>query len=202
MKLFKILLIIFILLWVTSCWGNSSNTNENATTDINLEKSTSTTSGWVKHFPWKDFAMNIPAAWNIVTDDKQVIPSPKNGTVELAITSAETKSGFANNLIILSQDLETYTSSKEYSIVNNVWAENEYLNYLKLSGTEFSFDDGEKSMMYIFEAKYSAKTPVLKFLQTAYVCSWKKAFFLTLALPTSLKNTSKYQKLLASFKCK
>lgn len=191
-----------LFFFMSSCWWSSSSNSEETSTDLNLEKSSQSRSWWVKHFPWKDFTINIPAAWNIVTNDKQVIPNPKNWTVELAITSAETKSGFANNLIILSQDLENYTSSKEYSIVNNVWAENEYLNYLKLSWKEFSFDDGEKSMMYIFEAKYSAKTPVLKFLQTAYVCDWKKAFFLTLALPTSLKNTSKYQKLLASFKCK
>ncbi len=194
---------IGIVLLLVSCGDSTTDSSDDSNTDTNTQNSSSKNSSWgVKHFPWKDFTMNIPAAWNIVTNDEQTIPSPKNGTIELAITSPETKSGFANNLIILSQELKNYTSSKEYSIVNNVWAENEYLNYLKLSGKEFSFDDGEKSMMYIFEAKYSAKTPVLKFLQTAYVCNWKKAFFLTLALPTSLKNTSKYQKLLASFKCR
>jgi hypothetical protein len=57
-------------------------------------------------------------------------------------------------------------------------------------------------MLYEFEAKYSTKTPRLKFLQTAYVCQPKKAFFFTIAIPTSIKDTSKYEKLIASFSCK
>lgn len=201
MTFFKIFFIVLIsLLLLTSCLSSWSDTSETSTTTNDQEKTT--TSGWVKYFPGKDFSMNIPAAWNIVTNDKQTIPNPKNGTVELAITSPETKSGFANSLIVLSQNLENYTTSKEYSIINNVWAESEYLNYVKLSGKEFSFDDWETTIMYIFEAKYSTATPVLKFLQTAYVCKWNKAFFLTIALPTTIKNTSKYEKLLASFACK
>lgn len=196
MPAFKTFLILCLVLLFSSCWDSWDDSSSSSS------NSSKSTSGGVKKFPWNDFSMNIPAAWNIVTDDKNTVPSPKTGTVELAITSSETTSGFANNLIVLSQELENYTSSKEYSIVNNVWAENEYLNYIKLSGEEFSFDDWEKSMMYIFEAKYSAETPVLKFLQTAYVCNTNKAFFLTLALPTSLKDTAKYEKLLWSFTCK
>ncbi|MCD5380290.1 hypothetical protein LR004_00020 [Candidatus Gracilibacteria bacterium] len=196
MSFTKIFLILCVIFSFSSCGSNSEDGETSTTT------SSEKASGGLKHFPGDDFTMDIPAAWNIVTDDSNTVPSPKNGTVELAITSSETNSGFANNLIVLSQDLENYTSSKEYSIVNNVGAENEYLNYIKLSGKEFSFDDGEASMMYIFEAKYSAETPVLKFLQTAYVCNTNKAFFLTLALPTSLKDTTKYQKLLGSFTCK
>jgi len=40
--------------------------------------------------------------------------------LELAVTSSETKNGFANNLIILSQDLDKFTTSKNYSITNNI----------------------------------------------------------------------------------
>lgn len=196
MKLLKILLLICLTLSFSACGDNSDES------DWSSDASTQNSWGWLKKYPWNDFSMNIPAAWNVVTDDDGTVPTPKNWSVELAVTSAETTSGFANNLIVLSQDLDSYTTSKEYSIVNNVWAENEYLNYIKLSGNEFEFSDGEDSMMYIFEAKYSAETPVLKFLQTAYVCNTNKAFFLTLALPTSLKDTTKYEELLWSFTCK
>ena len=201
MKTVKVLFLLMTVLVMTSCWGWDVNTSDENTKNIVSEWDWKTTSG-VRHFPWKDFSIKIPAAWNIVTKDKQAVPTPKTGILELAITSTETKSGFANSLIILSQELEDYTSSKQYSIVNSVWAENEYLNYLKLSGKEFSFDDWEKSMLYIFEAKYSKQTPVLKFLQTAYVCNDNKAFFLTIALPTSLRKIKKYEKLLGTFSCK
>jgi hypothetical protein len=44
-------------------------------------------------------------------------------------------------LIILSQKLEKNTSSKNYSITNNIGSENEYLNYFKKSGKEFIFEN-------------------------------------------------------------
>jgi len=56
-------------------------------------------------------------------------------------------------------------------------------------------------MLYVFEAKYSSETPLLQFLQTAYVCKNKKAFFITMALPIEIKDTTKYQKMIATFKC-
>jgi hypothetical protein len=51
-------------------------------------------------------------------------------------------------------------------------------------------------MVYIFEAKYSPETPILNFIQTAYVCKNKKAFFITMALPLDIKDTSKYEKMI------
>jgi hypothetical protein len=56
-------------------------------------------------------------------------------------------------------------------------------------------------MIYIFNAKYSEETPMLTFLQTAYTCTNKKAFFLTIALPIGIESTIKYEKMLATFKC-
>ena len=104
--------------------------------------------------------------------------------------------------MILSQTLENYTTSKHYSITNNVWAKNEYLNYYEIEDKNFVFEDWEKSKLYIFKAKYATNTPLLKFIQTAYVCNNNKAFFITIALPTSVEDTSRYENMIASFKCK
>jgi hypothetical protein len=62
--------------------------------------------------------------------------------------------------------------------------------------------DEEKSIVYIFEAKYNIDTPKLKFLQTAHICNQDKAYFLTLAIPVTIKDISKYEYLLSTFACK
>ncbi|MBT4632488.1 hypothetical protein HOB94_00425 [bacterium] len=62
--------------------------------------------------------------------------------------------------------------------------------------------DEELSIIYIFEAKYNLDTPKIKFLQTARVCNQNKAFFFTIALPTTIKDTTKYEYLLSTFECK
>jgi len=192
----KIFIIMFTSLLLFSCWSDTIETNKN------MEENTETTQKtWLRNYPWEDFSIKIPAAWNVITDKKDVVPNPNNGELELAITSSETKNGFANNLIILSQELESFTTSKDYSITNNVWAENEYINYFKHSAKEFTFEDWEKSMLYIFDAKYSVETPTIKFLQTAYVCKNKKAFFITVAIPVDVVDTTKYEKMIATFKC-
>ncbi len=193
----KILIILLTSFLLFSCWNNE---NEEAWT-ISV-KTENTKKAWLRNFPGKDFSIKIPAAWNNITSNNEILPTPTNWKIELAITSTETKNWFANNLIILSQKLEKFTSSKNYSITNNIGSENEYLNYFKKSGKEFIFEDWEKSMIYIFQAKYSEETPLLNFIQTAYVCRNNKAFFLTIALPLSIKNTEKYEKMLATFKCK
>ncbi|MDQ7008732.1 MAG: hypothetical protein Q9M94_00390 [Candidatus Gracilibacteria bacterium] len=189
----KILIILITTFLLFSC-GNKD-------VEVISEDITSKEVG-LRHFPGKDFSIQIPVAWNLITTNDDIIPSPNNGILELAVTSSETKNGFANNLIILSQDLETFTTSKNYVITNNVGAENEYLNYFKKSSKDFIFTDGEKSLIYNFEAKYSEETPILQFLQTAYVCKTKKAFFITLALPLDITDISKYEKMITSFKCK
>ena len=192
----KIIILIFITFILASCWWDISN-EENTISNVENTKK-----AWLRNFPWEDFSIKIPAAWNNITSNKEKLPTPNNWKIELAVTSSETKNWFANNLIILSQELNKNTSSKDYSITNNTGSENEYLNYFKKSGKEFTFDDWEKSMIYIFQAKYSEDTPILTFLQTAYVCKSNKAFFLTIALPLDIKDTLKYEKMLATFKCK
>jgi hypothetical protein len=64
------------------------------------------------------------------------------------------------------------------------------------------FNDEEKSTAYIFEARYNIDTPKLKFFQTAHICNQNKAYFITLALPPSVKDLSKYEEFIATFQCK
>ena len=191
----KILILLLTSFLLLSCWAEEVVVNNSKETET-VKKP------WLRTFPWEDFSVKIPAAWNNITGNKEMLPTPSNWEIELAITSSETKNGFSNNLIILSQKLENPTNSKDYSITNNIGSENEYLNYFKKASKEFSFNDSEKSMIYIFNAKYSEETPLLTFLQTAYVCENNKAFFLTIALPLDISDTLKYEEMLATFKCK
>ena len=193
----KILILLLTSFLLLSCWSDKTDdtTNESTKTEV-------TKKAGLRHFPWKDFSIKIPAAWNNITTNKEILPTPNNWKIELAVTSSETKNWFANNLIILSQVLDKYTTSKDYSITNNIGSENEYLNYFRKSAKEFSFADWEKSMLYIFEAKYAEETPLLTFLQTAYICKNNKAFFLTIALPINIEDTLKYEKMLSTLECK
>ena len=193
----KILIIFVSIFLLFSCWSSSTSKTDSSskqTQKTNEKKGLRLYSG-------KDFSMQIPAAWNDLSNNKEVLPNPSVGNVELAITSANTKNWFANNLIILSQELEDKISSKDYAITNNIWAENEYLNYYSIKKDEFEFLDWEKSMIYVFKAKYAENTPILKFIQTARVCD-NKAFLLTIALPLEIKDTTKYEKMLSTFECK
>ncbi len=87
-------------------------------------------------------------------------------------------------------------------MLNNIWAETDYLEYTELSSNEIMFIDEEPWIIYTFEAKYNMDTPRLKFLQTSHICNWTKAYFMTIALPTTVKDTSKYEYLLSTFMCK
>ena len=192
----KILLLVLLFL-ITSCWSSTTD-EKNSLTDKNT---TTKNSSKLRYYPWKDFSIKIPKAWNVITNNKKIIPNPKNGKVELAVTSTSTKNGFSNNLIILSQNLEEEMTSKNYSVINNIWAKNEYINYYEIKNKNFSFLNGKKSKIFIFKAKYAVSTPLLQFIQTAYVCK-NKAFLITLAIPTKIKDTLRYEDMIRTFKCK
>jgi hypothetical protein len=104
--------------------------------------------------------------------------------------------------LVLSDTLNSFTTSKEFSILNSVWASRDYVDYQQLESKEIVFSDDETSVLYVFEAKYNQDTPSLKFLQTAYVCGQNKAFLLTIAISRSIKDISRYEQLLSSFDCK
>jgi len=182
-------IIIFFVLFLSSCfWGDDSIISSSQDGLILAETPT--------------MSMEIPSNWEIIKNKDWVLPKAKDWKIEFAVTSQKVTDGFANNILVLSTDLKKTTTSKDFSMLNNVWANTEYLGYTEIESKEFDFLDEEKSILYIFEAKYNIDTPKLKFLQTAHLCTQKKAFFMTLAIPSSVKDTSKYEYLLSTFKCK
>jgi hypothetical protein len=185
--MFKKFFTLFFLIFLTySCWDSTEVIQ----------------TSWLFKTETENISIEIPTNWQVLEDTTNVLPKIKDWKIELAVTSDDIVNGFSNNLLILSDDLTMYTTSKEFSMLNNVWASSDYLDYTKLDSKEFKFTDEELSTLYIFEAKYNLDTPTLKFLQTAHICNQNKAYFLTLALPTSIKDTSKYEAFLATFKCK
>ena len=182
----KLLIIIFVVFFITSCGDD---------TEV-------ITSSWLETLETEKLSIEIPSNWKILENTEDILPKIKQGKIELAVASEDIVNGFSNNLLILSDDLDSFTTSKDFSMLNNVWASADYLDYTKLESKEFIFTDEEVSIIYIFEAKYNLDTPKLKFLQTAHVCNQTDAFFLTLALPTSIQDTSKYESFLKTFKCK
>lgn len=178
----KVFILIFLSVFVISCWEEESAVG-------------------LSEIIWNGYTMDIPSTWEIVEDIEEILPNANVWNIELAVSSTNFISGFANNLLILSDDLNRITTSKEYSMLNNIWAEKDYLNYTELSSQEITFADWEEWMIYEFEAKYNMDTPVLKFLQTAYICHWTKAYFMTIALPKVIEDTSKYKYLLSTFTC-
>lgn len=183
----KVLVIVFSLFFLVSCgdgdWGSGS-------------------SEWLFKYQNSHFAIQLPSSWDVIDNDKGDLPSPSNGVIELAASAKTAKGGFKNNLLVLSDTLNSFTTSKEFSILNSVWASRDYVDYQQLESKEIVFSDDETSVLYVFEAKYNQDTPSLKFLQTAYVCGQNKAFLLTIAISRSIKDISRYEQLLSSFDCK
>lgn len=184
--MFKKYLILFVVFIFTSCSSDTQSTWENSLK-------------WVEN---KNFDFKIPWNWEIIEDKENILPKAKEGNIELAATSTSISNGFSNNLLILSDDLKKLTTSKDYSMLNNMWAETDYLEYKKISTNDITFADGEVSLVYEFEARYNLDTPKLKFIQTASVCNKTKWYFITIALPTSVTDISRYIELLSTFSCK
>jgi len=181
----NIFILIFISLFLASCWDT---TTDSAT--------------WLIKTDTENISISIPSNWKIIESTKDILPKAKSWEIELAVMSENVVNGFSNNLLILSDDLNKFTTSKEFSMLNNIWAQTDYLDYTKISSKDITFTDEEVSTLYIFDAKYNLDTPKLKFLQTAHICNQNKAYFLTLAIPTTIKDTSKYEYLLSTFNCK
>jgi hypothetical protein len=181
----KISILILSLFIMTSC-GSEESVVETS---------------WLEKYQGEWYSVSIPSNWEIMNDKNNILPEPSNGKIELSAQAPEPKGWFINNILVLSDDLKTFTDSSEYSMANNVWARREYTDYLQLENKDFSFIDGTNSKLYVFEAKYNLETPKLKFLQTAYVCNPNKGYFLTIAISPSIKVIDKYETLLSTFSC-
>lgn len=176
----KLFILLFCLTIVSSCWTSTSDTA-------------------TKTFEWTWFNINIPSSWiNVESKD---IPNPQNGKIELALTSSEISTWFANNMVILSEELKEVTDSKWYAITNYLRTTWSVLEFIKLNETNFNFIDKDEGKMYTFEAKYNTETPKRKFIQTAKVCD-KKAYLITIGISLDITDVSKYENLLKSFECK
>lgn len=186
----KIFLLIFTSLFLVSCGSSTPVVPVVANPD------------WLVLQDKSDFSIKIPWNWEVVNNTGIVLPKPNRWSIELAVASTILKSGFKNNLLILSDKLSTTTTSKEFSMLNNVWASRDYIDYTLLNSKDITFTDWDISALYIFEAKYNLDTVKLKFLQTAHICNATKAFFLTIAIPPSTIDTSNYEELLKTFTCK
>jgi len=176
----KILLLVLTSILLASCWSTTVD-DTNTTT-----------------YEWNLFKMNVPKSWAKV--DSKELPNVNHGKLELALTSTEISAGFANNLVVISEDLQDNTTSLKYSITNYIRTTWSVQEYLKLNEENFKFSDEDESKLYTFEAKYNSQTPKRKFLQTAKICD-KKAYLITIWINTDNTGVSKYEALLKSFAC-
>lgn len=180
----KIVLIFSLFFLLTSCWEK----NDLDSTLIPYDSD--------------DFSISIPANWQIIDNYEEILPKANVWEIELVASANSSLWGFSNNMLILSADLNKATTSKDYAMLNNIWAETDYLEYLKLSSKEIAFISWDTSLIYEFEAKYNYESPKLKFIQTALVCNNTKAYLITLALPTNVSDISKYLNFISTFNCK
>ena len=180
----KILLLSILSIILISCWNDDLN------------------SSWLTTINNWNFSMQIPSNWEVIEDKEDILPKASVWNIELAVTSKNVINWFANNLLILSDKINKITTSSDYSMLNNVWAKSDYLWYREIKSDAITFIDDEQWMLYVFEARYNLDTPTLKFLQTAHICNQTDWYFITIAIPTSISDTSKYEELLKSFKCK
>lgn len=191
----KAFLIIVTLLFLVSCgWDDAQTTSSSSDKGSNKK--------WLTSFETSHFSLGVPAAWEIVDNVDELLPKPNNGVIELAASSLDIQNGFANNILILSQDLNKKTSSSDFSLLNNIGVEKEYSEYTKLDAKDLVFSSWDTSRVYTFEARYNLDNPKLKFIQTAAVCSDTKWYLMTIALPVALKDISKYENILKTFSCK
>lgn len=146
----------------------------------------------------ESFEISVPKSWSGAPSS--TLPTPKKWTIELAFLSPETKYGFANNLVILSNAIDNPVTSKKYSELNQLQTSKNYLEYTKIEDKDITFIDDEVSRMYVFEARYNEWSPRMKFLQTARVCG-TKVYLLHFSISLE-KDASLYAPLLQTFVCK
>lgn len=184
----KIVSITFILLVLSSCfWWDDSDSWDTGLVLYETEQ----------------FSLNIPVIWNVITDSTNILPKPSTWSISLAVSSDRELNGFSNNLIILSEDIKEDINSIEYSNINNVWTRNDYYQYKLLSENDIVFETSNiSSKLYIFEARYSQKTPKVNFLQTAIVCPNNKWYVITIGLSQTLTDFARYENILKSFECR
>ncbi len=194
----KIIILISMIFILTSCFWKSSE-------EIKEEKNDKITISWKKiiskvtTIKWDWFFVKVPSSWAKVNKNK--LPDPRVGKVVLALQAKEMKNGFINNFIIIKQKLKKEDSSISFSISNQVRAYKKYVNYKRIDNREVVFSSNDKSIVYIFEARYNSKTPKQKFLQVWKICNKTEAYILTIWINIWKTNYWDYEYLFKSFRC-
>lgn len=157
------------------------------------------TAGLIKH-TGNGYIMRVPASWQAVDNDK--VTAPVVGKIELALRSLVNKRGFMNNLIVLSDTIQTPSTSSEYVSQSMLWASREYLSMKIENDEQITFADGEKSRLVIFRAKYNEVTEEHLFFQTARICG-TTVYLLTLGLENDIgaDEYERYRPIMSSFSC-
>jgi len=153
-------------------------------------------------YNWNSFSIDIPSSWEVM-DQSWItnLSKPRDWNFELIVSSNTQDWNFANNLIILSKDLDEVLTSYEFMWKNDPKDYTSYTYFLEDKSEDFQFNDWEKTKLYVFSAKYNKDNDVLKFIQTWRVCNEKKSFFLTIGVSLNIKDTTKYEDILKTFKC-
>lgn len=157
-------------------------------------------SAWLSTYKWDGFTLWVPANWDILDDSSWVLPTPSSWTIALSASSTTVRDGFSNNLVVLEEETDVWTSSEEFSKVTHASSKEDYYYYNKKWEKTISFSDEGSSTLYIFEAKYNRNTPNLQFLQTGRICG-DKTYLMTIAVWT-LWDSGKYENILKTFECK
>ena len=144
------------------------------------------------------FSMQVPTLWTNNTG--VVLPTPKSGSLELALVSPDTEYGFSNNLVIMKDSLNGIISSKKYAELNSIQTSKNYLEYTKIQDDLIIFWDTDESRVTVFQAKYNPSTPLLKFVQTAKVCG-TSVYLINFSLALK-KAPDAYIALAKTFTCK
>ncbi len=150
----------------------------------------------IYHGSW--LSMQVPTLW--VTNTGVLLPSPKSGSLELALISPDIRYGFSNNLVIMKDQLNGIISSKKYAELNSIQTAKNYLEYTKIQDDLILFSDSDASRVLVFEAKYNPATPRLKFIQTAKVCG-TQVYLIHFSLALD-KSPDAYIALAKTFTCK
>lgn len=140
----------------------------------------------------------VPTAWEEVSKNDL-------GNLEEIVAgykSLNVNSGFANNISIVKEKLNTTMTSLNYAN-NNINAAQKMPEYLKLDerSIEITGDKNEKipTKIHIFEAKLNEIGQKRKYLQL-YATKDSTGYTVTLALPVDEPQTENYVPLLSSFR--
>ena len=144
------------------------------------------------------FSIQVPTLWQANTGS--VLPSPRSGSLELALVSPEVRYGFSNNLIIMRDTLNGIITSSRYAELSSIQSSKNYLEYTRLLDEPIIFPDSDSSRISVFEAKYNPSTPRLKFIQTAKVCG-TIIYLIHFSIPLE-KAADAYIALAKTFSCK